>query len=53
MTSCSKSPEDRAVCLVSAVFVDIGIPLERLFRLTDKANALRDALNARLAWKGR
>jgi hypothetical protein len=53
MTSCGKSRENRAPCLGPAVFGDIGIPRERVFRLTDEVKALRDAFNAKLARKGR
>jgi hypothetical protein len=53
MTSCGKSRENRAACLDPAVFGNIGIPRERVFRLTDEVKALRDALNARLAGKAR
>jgi MarR family transcriptional regulator, organic hydroperoxide resistance regulator len=53
LTERGKSLEDRAACLGPAVFGDIGIPLERLFRVTDEVKALRDALNSKLAGKGR
>jgi DNA-binding MarR family transcriptional regulator len=53
LTERGKSLEDRAACLGPAVLGDIGIPLERNFRLTDEVKALRDALNAKLAAKGR
>jgi MarR family transcriptional regulator, organic hydroperoxide resistance regulator len=53
LTERGRSLEERAACLGPAVFGDIGIPLERLFRLTDEVKALRDALNAKLAAKGR
>jgi len=53
LTERGKSLEDRAARLGPAVFGDIGIPLERIFRLTDEVKALRDALNAKLAAKGR
>jgi MarR family transcriptional regulator, organic hydroperoxide resistance regulator len=53
LTECGKSVEDRASCLGRAVFGDIGIPVERIFRLTDEVKALRDALNAKLAGRGR
>jgi hypothetical protein len=48
-----KSLEERTACLGPAVFGDIGIPVEPIFRLTDEVKALRDALNAKLAGRGR
>jgi MarR family transcriptional regulator, organic hydroperoxide resistance regulator len=53
LTERGKSLEARAACLVPAVFGDIGVPVERIFRLTDEVKALRDALNAKLAGTGR
>jgi len=53
LTARGKSLEDRAGCLGPVVFGDIGIPVERILRLTDDVKALRDALNAKLARKGR
>jgi hypothetical protein len=53
LTERGKSLEDRAACLGPAVFGDIGIPLERIFRLTDEVKVLRDALNARLTGRRR
>lgn len=53
LTERGKSLEDRAACLGPAVFGDIGVPVERIFRLTEEVKALRDALNAKLAGKGR
>ena len=53
LTERGKSLEDRAACLGPAVFGDIGIPVERIFRLTDEVKALCDALNAKLSGRGR
>jgi DNA-binding MarR family transcriptional regulator len=53
LTAHGKSLEDRAACLGPAVFGNIGIPLERISRLTEEVKALRDALNAKLADRGR
>jgi MarR family transcriptional regulator, organic hydroperoxide resistance regulator len=53
LTERGESLEDLAACLGLAVFGDIGIPPERIFRLSDEVKTLRDALNAKLAWKGR
>lgn len=52
LTGRGKSLEGQAACLGPAVFGDIGIPVERIFRLTEEVKALRDALNAKLADKG-
>jgi MarR family transcriptional regulator, organic hydroperoxide resistance regulator len=51
LTAPGKFLEHRAACLGAAVFGDIGIPVERIFRLTDEVKVLRDALNAKLAQK--
>jgi DNA-binding MarR family transcriptional regulator len=53
LTERSKALEERAVCMGVAVFGEAGISIERLFRLRDEVNTLRDALNAKLAAKGR
>ena len=53
LTERGRSLKERAACLGPTVFGDIGFPLERLFRLTDEVKALRDALNAKLAAKGK
>ncbi|MGA2276016.1 MAG: MarR family transcriptional regulator, partial [Terracidiphilus sp.] len=53
LTDQSKALEERAACMGVAVFGEAGISIERLFRLRDEVNTLRDALNAKLAAKGR
>jgi DNA-binding MarR family transcriptional regulator len=53
LTRRGKALEERAACLGPAVFGDSGMTVERLFRLRDEAEALRDALNAKLAGKAR
>jgi len=53
LTERGKSLEHRGACLGPAVFGDIGLPVERIFRLTDEVKALRDALNVKLAARGR
>ena len=53
LTERSKALEERAACLGPEVFGDTDITIERLFRLRDEIKALRDALNAKLAAKGR
>lgn len=53
LTERSKALEERGACLGPAVFGDAGITKERLYRLRDEVKALRDALNAKLAAKGR
>ena len=54
LTERGRSLEPQAACLGPAVFGDLaGMPVERLFRLTEEVKALRDALNAKLAARGR
>ena len=53
LTERGKALEDQGACLGPAVFGDIGIPIERLRRLTEEVKALRDALNVKLAGRGR
>jgi len=53
LTDQSKALEERAACMGVAVFGEAGISIERLFRLRDEVNTLRDALNAKLAAKRR
>jgi len=53
LTERSKALDELAGCLGPAVIGDSGITKERLFRLRDEVTALRDALNAKLAAKGR
>jgi DNA-binding MarR family transcriptional regulator len=51
-----KSLEERGNCLGPEVFGnlgDIGMPVERIGRLTEEVKALRDALNVKLAAKGK
>jgi hypothetical protein len=43
LTERGKSLEDWASCPGSAAFGDIGIPVERIFCLTDEVKALHDA----------
>ncbi len=49
LTERGRSLEDRAACLGPAVFGDLAMPVDRIFRLTDEVKALRDALNVKLA----
>jgi len=49
VTERGKALEERAACLGPAVFGDLSLPVERIFRLTDEVKALRDALNTKLA----
>lgn len=52
LTERANSLEERASCLGREVFggmADIGMPVDRIFRLMDEVKALRDALNAKLA----
>jgi DNA-binding MarR family transcriptional regulator len=53
LTERSKALEERGACLGPVVFGDAGMTKERLYRLRDEVKALRDALNAKLAAKGR
>jgi hypothetical protein len=53
LTARSKALEERGACLGPEVFGNPGITNERLYRLRDAVKALRDALNAKLAAKGR
>jgi MarR family transcriptional regulator, organic hydroperoxide resistance regulator len=53
LTERSKALEDWGACLGPKVFGNAGITKERLYRLRDEVKALRDALNAKLAAKGR
>ena len=48
LTPRAKALEGRAACLGPEVFGDIGMPLERLMRLTGEVLALRDGMNAKL-----
>jgi MarR family transcriptional regulator, organic hydroperoxide resistance regulator len=51
LTERANSLEERASCLGREVFggmADIGMPVDRIFRLMDEVKALRDALNAKL-----
>ncbi|MGA7724781.1 MAG: MarR family transcriptional regulator [Opitutaceae bacterium] len=51
LTKRSKAIKERASCLGPAVFGDAGIAVERIYRIRDEVEALRDALNAKLAAK--
>jgi DNA-binding MarR family transcriptional regulator len=51
LTERSKALEERGTCLGPEVFA--GITEEHLYRLRDEVKALRDALNTKLAAKGR
>ncbi|MFY9926122.1 MAG: MarR family transcriptional regulator [Opitutaceae bacterium] len=51
LTQRSKAIKERASCLGPAVFGDAGIAVERIYRIRDEVEALRDALNAKLAAK--
>ena len=53
LTERSKALEERGACLGPEVFGGAGFSIERLFHLRDEVKALRDALNAKLAEKGR
>ncbi len=53
LTERSKALEERGACLSPAVFGDAGITKERLYRPRDGVKALRDALNAKVAAKGK
>jgi DNA-binding MarR family transcriptional regulator len=53
LTERSKALEERGACLGPEVFGDAGIAVERIFRIRDEVKALRDALNAKLAAKGK
>lgn len=52
LTERSNAIKERASCLGPAVFGDAGIAVERIYRMRDEVEALRDALNAKLAAKG-
>jgi DNA-binding MarR family transcriptional regulator len=53
LTERSKAIKEQASCLGPAVFGSVaGMPVERIFRMRDEVEALRDALNAKLAVKG-
>ena len=53
LTARSKGLEEWGSCLGPQVFGNAGITKERLYRLRDEVKALRDALNAKLAAKGK
>lgn len=53
LTERSKALEERGACLGPEVFGGAGITKERLHSLRDEVKALRDALNVKLAAKGR
>jgi hypothetical protein len=45
--------DERVACPGPAVFGDASITIENLYRLRDEVKAMRDALDAKLAAKGR
>ena len=51
LTERSQALEERAACLGPAVFGDVGLPADRIYRLRDEVKVLRDALNTKLAAK--
>jgi DNA-binding MarR family transcriptional regulator len=53
LTERSKAIKERASCLGPEVFGNAGIAVERIYRMRDEVEVLRDALNAKLAAKGR